>query len=31
MNSKDATEHKTAMRHASLINRDESRHKNADT
>ncbi len=31
MNSKDATEHETAMRRASSINKDESRYKNADT
>ncbi len=31
MNSKDATEHETAMRCASSTNKDESRHKNADT
>ncbi len=31
MSSRDATEHKAAMRCTSLINKDESRHKNADT
>jgi len=31
MSSKDATEHETAMKHASSTNKDESRHKNADT
>ncbi len=31
ISSKDATEHETVMRRASLINKDESHHKNADT
>ncbi len=31
MNFKDATEHETAMKRASSTNKDESRHKNADT
>jgi len=31
MSSKDATEHETAMKRASSTNKDESRHKNADT
>ncbi len=31
MNSRSATEHETAMRYASSTNKDESRHKNADT
>ncbi len=31
MNFRSATEHETAMRCASLTNKDESRHKNADT
>ena len=31
MNFKNATEHETAMKRASLTNRDESHHKNADT
>ena len=31
MSFKNATEHETAMRRVSLINKDESRHKNADT
>ncbi len=30
MSFKDATEHEAAMRCASLINKDESHHKNAD-
>ncbi len=31
MSFKDATEHETAMRCASLTNKDELHHKNADT
>ena len=31
MSSRSATEHETAMKRASLINKDELRHKNADT
>ncbi len=31
MRSRNATEHETVMRRASLINKDESRHKSADT
>ncbi len=31
MSSKDVTEHETAIRCASSINKDESRHENADT
>ncbi len=31
MSFKNATKHETAMRYASSTNKNESRHKNADT